>query len=96
MARKQQDQTGDAEQKVTFEQALEQLEKIVEQIESGEVSLEESIDKYAQGIKLIKQCRSILDEAERKIQLLSETESGELSKSGELPEPADADEQEDA
>ncbi|MFP3937495.1 MAG: exodeoxyribonuclease VII small subunit [Phycisphaerae bacterium] len=86
MAKDKEHQTGDAEQKVTFEQALEQLERIVEQIESGEVSLEESIDKYARGIKLIKQCRSILDEAERKIQVLAETENGELSESGELTE----------
>lgn len=89
MAKDKQQQAGDAEQKVTFEQALEQLEKIVEQIESGEVSLEESIDKYARGIKLIKQCRSILDQAERKIQVLAETEEGELTQAGELEEPSE-------
>jgi exodeoxyribonuclease VII small subunit len=76
------------QEKVSFEQALEQLEEIVEQIESGEVSLEQSIEKYARGIQLIKQCRGILDEAERKIQLLAETEGGGLEPAGELEEPS--------
>ncbi len=88
MAKQKQDEAGDG-QKVTFEEALEQLERIVERIESGEVSLEESIEKYARGIELIKQCRSILEEAERKIQVLAETEAGELTPSGELSEPDD-------
>jgi exodeoxyribonuclease VII small subunit len=72
--------------KKTFEQALAELEKIVEQIEQGEVPLEESIEKYGQGLTLIRQCRSILDQAEQKIQLLAQTEDGRLETRGELPE----------
>ncbi len=71
-------------EKKTFEQALEELESIVAQIEQGKVSLEESIDKYAQGIELIKQCRTILDAAEKKIQLLAKTEGTGLTLTGEL------------
>ncbi len=71
-------------EKKTFEQALEELESIVAQIEQGKVSLEESIDKYAQGIELIKQCRTILDAAEKKIQLLEKTEGTGLTLTGEL------------
>jgi len=77
-----------AKSKKTFAQALEQLEKIVAEVESGEVSLEESIDKYAEGIKLIKQCQAILDAAEKKIQLLDKGEGGQLAPAGELEEPA--------
>jgi len=74
-------------QKLTFEQALEKLEQIVSQIEEGKVSLEESIDKYAEGIKLIKQCRDILETAEKKIQLLAKGGGALLEPAGELPEP---------
>jgi len=77
-------------QKLTFEQAMEKLESIVGQIEAGDVSLEESIDKYAEGIGLIGQCRGILDAAEKKIQLLAKREDGALAGAGELPEPPEA------
>ena len=60
-----------AKQKRTFEEAMTTLEQIVTAIEEGDVPLEESIEKYADGIKLIKQCRAILDDAEKKIQLLA-------------------------
>ena len=70
----------------TFEQALEELEQIVSQIEQGKVSLEESIEKYAQGIERIKQCRAILDSAEKKIQILAKAEGETLAPAGELEE----------
>ena len=76
-----------AKEKMTFEQALGELEKLVEQIESGQIGLEESIAKYEQGIQLIKQCRVILDAAEKKIQLLAKGEGEQLTASGELEEP---------
>ena len=75
-----------AKQKATFEEALGKLEEIVDQIESGEIGLEESIARYGDGIKLIKQCRTILDAAEKKIQLLAKSESGQLAAAGELDE----------
>jgi exodeoxyribonuclease VII small subunit len=73
-----------AETPMTFEQALAKLERIVGEIEQGRVSLEESIDRYAEGTKLVKRCRSILDEAEKKIQLLARGEGDELTAAGEL------------
>ena len=73
-------------QKLTFEQALGRLEKIVEQIESGQIGLEESIARYEEGIRLVKQCRTILDAAEKKIQLLAKGERDELAPAGELEE----------
>ncbi|MDY6913349.1 MAG: exodeoxyribonuclease VII small subunit [Planctomycetota bacterium] len=75
-----------AKGKKTFEQALQELEKIVAGIEEGKVSLEESIEKYADGIKLIKQCRAILDTAEKKIQLLAKGDGASLKVAGEQDE----------
>ena len=51
----------------SFEQAIDSLEDLVEQIESGEVGLEEALARYEQGQALIKRCRGILDKAEAKI-----------------------------
>ena len=77
-------------QKLSFEKALEKLEQIVSEIEEGKVPLEASIDKYAEGTKLIGQCRAILDQAEKKIQLLAKGEGDALAPAGELAEPKDA------
>ena len=76
-----------AKEKMTFEQALENLEKIVAQIESGRIGLEESITRYEEGIKLIQQCRLILDAAEKRIQLLAKGEGDKLEPAGELAVP---------
>ncbi len=73
-----------AKEKLTFEQAMENLEGIVERIESGRIGLAESITEYEKGVKLIKQCRTILDAAEKKIQLLARGEGGGLVADGEL------------
>ncbi len=74
------------ESKMTFEQALARLEKIVSEIEAGKVPLEKSIEKYAEGIALIKQCRAILTSAESKIKLLTASEGQALEVAGELDE----------
>ena len=74
------------EKKMTFEDALGKLEQLVEQIESGQIGLEESIARYEEGTKLVKQCRKILDAAEKKIQVLAKGEGG-LAAAGELAEP---------
>ncbi len=59
------------ETKQTFEQALGDLEKIVTEVEQGKIGLEESIEKYEQGMKLIKYCRAILEQAEKRIETIS-------------------------
>jgi exodeoxyribonuclease VII small subunit len=56
--------------KPTFEESLKRLEQIVQAIEQGKVGLEESIQQFEEGMALIKQCRSVLAEAEIKIQYL--------------------------
>jgi len=65
-----------AKKKLTFEEALKQLETIAEQIERGTIGLEESIDKYEEGMALVKQCRDILSKAELKIQHLQQRADG--------------------
>jgi exodeoxyribonuclease VII small subunit len=55
----------------TFEQALAELEKIVRELEDGQVSLEESLARYERGIGLLKLCYGQLQQAEQKIQLLT-------------------------
>jgi len=67
-----------AKKKLTFEEALKQLETIAEQIERGTIGLEESIDKYEEGMALVKQCRDILTKAELKIQQLQQRADGTL------------------
>jgi exodeoxyribonuclease VII small subunit len=60
----------------TFEESVAQLEQIVAAIESGQIGLEESLAKYEQGMDLVKKCRSILDNAEKRIEQLTQTADG--------------------
>ncbi len=61
-----------AEDKPTFEHALGQLEKLVDSMEQGNLSLEESLKTFEEGIKLTRQCQKSLDEAEQKVKILLE------------------------
>jgi exodeoxyribonuclease VII small subunit len=63
---------------LSFEEALKRLEAIVAKLESGHVSLEESITLYAEGDKLRSQCEARLKEAQMKIEQLSIGASGEV------------------
>lgn len=57
---------------VDFERSLEELEKLVERMEEGELSLEDSLAHYERGIRLGRSCERALDEAEQRIQVLTE------------------------
>ena len=61
-----------------FEDALAELERILAEIESGDVGLEESLLRYERGTFLIQHCRGVLNEAEKHIELLSKGPDGEL------------------
>jgi exodeoxyribonuclease VII small subunit len=63
----------------TFEESVAALESIVAAIESGQIGLEESLAKYEQGMALVKKCRTILDGAEKRIELLTHNGDGVLS-----------------
>ena len=56
---------------LTFEQALERLEAAVRELESTDTGLDQALARYEEGVQLLKRCRAILDEAERKIRLLT-------------------------
>lgn len=64
--------------KQSFEKALEQLENIVETLESNELSLEKALAKFEEGMKLSRFCAKKLDETERKISLIMEKTNGEV------------------
>ena len=57
-----------------YEEAIAQLEETVKQLESGKLSLEESIEMFEKGTKLAKECYETLKNAEQKITLISELE----------------------
>lgn len=53
-----------------FEDALEKLEQIVRRMEAGEMSLDESLKAFEEGIRLVRLCNTRLDDAERRVELL--------------------------
>lgn len=63
---------------VDFEQSLGDLQKLVERLESGELSLEDSLGAFEQGVSLTRDCQQALSQAEQKVQLLVE-QHGRLS-----------------
>ena len=67
---KKQSQEAAAEQP-SFEEAIEELEQIVRQLEEGEIGLNEALEQYEKGIKLLRRCYDLLQGAERRIELLS-------------------------
>ncbi|WP_132304526.1 MULTISPECIES: exodeoxyribonuclease VII small subunit [unclassified Paenibacillus] len=65
-----------ANNELSFEEAMEQLERIVERLESGDVPLETAIELFQEGMKLSQLCGGKLEQVERKIEVLIETEQG--------------------
>lgn len=65
-------------QKFDFEKALEQLEKIVSDLESGELTLDESIRAFEKGVELSRLCQKRLEVAEERVKKLIEKAEGEI------------------
>jgi exodeoxyribonuclease VII small subunit len=63
---------------VDFEKAMGELEETVSRLESGDLTLEESLEAFEKGMSLVRMCRKKLDEAETRIAKLVETKGGEL------------------
>ena len=63
---------------IKFEDALEKLETIVEELESGDLNLDEAIKKYEEGMSLSKLCYKKLNEIQKKIEVLVKDSSGRL------------------
>lgn len=63
----------------SFEAAVDELENILQEIESGSVGLEESLLRYERGTFLIQHCRGVLAQAEKQIEIISKTPDGEIA-----------------
>jgi exodeoxyribonuclease VII small subunit len=63
-----------------FEEAMERLENIVESLESGDLSLEESLKIFEEGMKLVNFCSKKLEEAEQKVTMLIKDQNGKYSR----------------
>ena len=72
-----------------FEKDLEKLEQTVEALETGGLSLDESLKRFEEGIRLARRCEKALAEAEQKIEILTRNAKGELTAEpfGEDPAP---------
>jgi exodeoxyribonuclease VII small subunit len=78
------------EAELNFESAMDRLEKIVEQMESGKLPLEDLIERYEEGMNLVKVCQERLAKAEQKIEIIARNNAGKtIVKDFEpTPEPA--------
>jgi exodeoxyribonuclease VII small subunit len=74
-----------------FEEAMERLEQIVESLEGGDLTLEESLKIFEEGMKLIRFCSKKLEEAEQKVTLLIKESGGTLTQ-----QPFDLDDKEES
>ena len=67
-----------AKKSYPFEASLDKLEKLVEKMEDGDLTLEESLKIFEEGVKLTRECQQALADAEQKVKLLIE-ENGEIT-----------------
>lgn len=70
---------------MTFENAMSELEDIVKKLEKGDVTLEESLSLFENGVKLSKECQQMLDKAEKKVSVLMANQNGETVKQNFIP-----------
>ncbi len=70
---------ADKKEKLTFEDAMKRLDKITEELSGEGVSLEEALELYEEGVKLVRECNKKLEDTERKIKILQLSPSGELT-----------------
>jgi exodeoxyribonuclease VII small subunit len=65
-------------QELKFEEAIADLEQVVEQLESGDLSLEDSMAAFEKGVGLVRYCNQKLSEVEKKVELLVKDKQGQL------------------
>jgi exodeoxyribonuclease VII small subunit len=70
----------------TFEQSLKQLERIVHELEDGDLPLEKAIKKFEEGVELTKFCSQKLDETEKKISILLKNAEGQIAQKPFVPD----------
>ncbi|MEN8127841.1 MAG: exodeoxyribonuclease VII small subunit [Planctomycetota bacterium] len=81
---------------LSFEQAIENLTGIVEKIETGQVPLAESLQQYEKGMAMIKHCRKILLDAEKRIEQIAEKDAEDDEPEDETDDEADNDEEDES
>ncbi|MGD9660076.1 MAG: exodeoxyribonuclease VII small subunit [Porticoccaceae bacterium] len=64
---------------INFEQSIDELESLVESLESGTLTLEDSLKAFEKGVRITRECQDALKEAEQKISLLSQDSQGAIS-----------------
>ena len=72
-------------EEIKFEEAIKRLEEISKELESGNLSLDESVNKFEEGMKLSKTCTKMLNEAEKRINILINND-GEISEENFTPQ----------
>ena len=70
--------TNNDSQPLKFEAAIEDLEQVVEQLESGDLSLEDALATFEKGVGLVRYCNQKLSEVEKKVELLVRDKEGQL------------------
>ncbi len=75
----------------SFEESMAQLEKIVEEIASGSIGLEESLSRYEQGMQLVQRCKAVLERAEKRIEQLTAQGNGLVAQPLEVQDQHGAD-----
>jgi exodeoxyribonuclease VII small subunit len=77
-------------QELKFEEAIADLEQVVEQLESGDLSLEDSLAAFEKGVGLVRYCNQKLSEVEKKVELLVKDKQGHLQLQAFGNGPADS------
>ena len=76
-----------ASKKFNLEKALNDLENLVEELESGDLPLEKAMQKFEEGIKLTRGCQAALKDAEQKVEILLQSAGGEELEDFDVDEP---------
>jgi exodeoxyribonuclease VII small subunit len=71
-------------EEINFEEAMKKLEQITTELEKGDLSLDESVKKFEEGIKLSKECNKILEDSEKRINILINND-GNITEENFLP-----------
>lgn len=71
-------------EEINFEEAVKKLEQITAELEKGDLSLDESVKKFEEGIKLSKECNKILEDSEKRINILINND-GNITEENFLP-----------
>lgn len=72
--------TPETASKLSFEECLQRVQSVVEQLEGGDLSLEKSLQLFTEGVTMVRQCQEHLDEAEQKVELLVPDRGGKSTR----------------